>query len=135
MSDHADDAEDGVGYGRPPRHTRFQPGQSGNPRGRPRKSRNINDLITKELDTCVTITEDGKTKRITKREAIPKRLVNLAVSGDQKAIDFLIKHEKAHGRPAPFDPTENDQANLQKVLQELAAAQRNQNQGGDDDSN
>lgn len=130
----SDDADDVVGYGRPPRHTRFKRGRSGNPRGRPRKSRNINELITKELDTTVTITEDGKRKRITKREAIPKRLVTSALNGDAKALDYLIKHEEAHGRPTPFDATQNDHANLQKALQELVTTQGDQRQGGSDES-
>ena len=39
-----------VGYGKPPQHTRFKPGQSGNARGRPRKSKELNKLIQAELD-------------------------------------------------------------------------------------
>jgi hypothetical protein len=48
-----------VGYGKPPRHTRFAKGQSGNPRGRPRGAKNFNTLLEEALDEPVTVTENG----------------------------------------------------------------------------
>ena len=45
--------DDKVGYCRPPKHSRFKPGQSGNPRGRPRKNRSIEAMIKRELDQTV----------------------------------------------------------------------------------
>ncbi len=38
-----------VGYGKPPRHTRFQPGRSGNPRGRPKDTKNLKTDLIEEL--------------------------------------------------------------------------------------
>ena len=70
-----------VGYGKPPKHTQFKPGQSGNPRGRPKKTKNVDALLEKELDTQVTLQEGGQPIRITKREAIIKQYINLAIIG------------------------------------------------------
>src|SRR5215472_13361203 len=65
-----------VGYGKPPRHTRFKKGQSGNPRGRPRDSKNLKTLLNDALDEPVVVTEEGRRRKITKREAIVTQLVN-----------------------------------------------------------
>ena len=74
----------------PPRDTRFQKGQSGNPGGRPRKERDFAKLVEQELDEIVTGSENGVPTRITKRQFIAKRLVNDAAKGDMKAIDRVI---------------------------------------------
>lgn len=79
-----------IGYGRPPKSTRFKPGQSGNPHGRPKGSTNLETLLTKALDAKVTIETQNGTKRITKREAIALKLVNQALSGDPKSIQTLL---------------------------------------------
>ena len=79
-----------VGYGRPPEHTRFKPGQSGNPRGRPKGAMNLETLLDKALDAKVTMETQNGTKRITKREAIMLKWVNQALSGDSKSIQALL---------------------------------------------
>ena len=52
-----------VGYKRPPLHTRFRKGQSGNPRGRPRGSKNFSTLLTEALNEPVVVTEDGRRRK------------------------------------------------------------------------
>src|SRR5215469_15592455 len=51
-----------VGYGKPPRHTRFKKGQSGNPRGRPCGSKNLKTLLSEALSEPVIITENGRSQ-------------------------------------------------------------------------
>jgi Family of unknown function (DUF5681) len=79
-----------VGYGRPPIGKRFRPGQSGNPRGRPRGARNVNAVIAAALGERVAVTENGKRHRITKLEAAVKQLVNRAASGEARATQLLL---------------------------------------------
>ena len=50
-----------VGYGRPPEETRFKPGQSGNPKGRSKGSKNFSTHFEEELSQQVTLVENGKT--------------------------------------------------------------------------
>ena len=57
-----------VGYKKPPLHTRFKKGQSGNPRGRPKGSKNFSTLLAEALNEPVIVAEDGKRRRISKRE-------------------------------------------------------------------
>lgn len=79
-----------VGYGKPPRETRFRKGRSGNPRGRPRGSRNFASLIEEALAEPVIITENGRRKKATKLQAIVKQVVNKAAQGDHRSIQLLI---------------------------------------------
>src|ERR1700675_493615 len=100
MSDHETDYS--VGYGKPRQHARFHKGQSGNPRGRPKGSRNLSTLMAKALNEPVVISENGKRKRITTREAVLKQLVNKATSGDPKAIQLLLGEiRQLEGREPP----------------------------------
>ena len=88
-----------VGFSKPPRSTQFKPGQSGNPAGRPHGAKNFATALEDELRAPVTVTENGKRKRISKREVIAKHLVNKAASGDLKAIPLLlneIRYREGH---------------------------------------
>jgi len=78
-----------VGYGKPPRHPGFPKGRSGNPKGRPKGSKNFATLLAEALDEKVQVTEDGKRRRVTKRELVIKQLVNKSASADLRAIKQL----------------------------------------------
>ena len=87
----ADELDYVVGKGKPPKHTRFKKGQSGNPRGRRRGYKNVATLFTEVLNEKVAVTENGKRKIITKLEATIKQLVNKAASGDHRAMNLLLR--------------------------------------------
>ena len=79
-----------VGYGKPPRHTRFKKGQSGNPRGRPSGSKNLSTLLTEALNEVVIVAENGGRRKITKRQAIITQLVNQSAKADWRATKILL---------------------------------------------
>ena len=79
-----------VGYGKPPEHSRFQAGQSGNPKGRPKGCLNLATTVNRALQEKVVITENGRRKSLTKLEVAIKGLVNRAVKGDAKAMQQLL---------------------------------------------
>ena len=97
--DHDRAGEDGsyiVGYRRPPVSSQFVRGRSGNPKGRPKGSKNMLTLITAELESRVTVTENGKRRSLTKRQVVARQLVNQAAAGSLKAIPMLLGHALAH---------------------------------------
>jgi len=79
-----------VGYSKPPVHTRFQKGRSGNPKGRPRGKKNMSTLLSAALDAAIIVVENGRRKKITKREAIVTQLVNKSASADLKATQIVL---------------------------------------------
>jgi hypothetical protein len=121
------DAE-AVGYCRPPTHSRFKQGQSGNPRGRPKGSRSLAAIIQDELSTKATVRDGGRERRLAKRQIVARRLVNSAVGGDLKSIDKLVKldegplHQRGHRRagadamPASVEVTEGDRDILAEFM-------------------
>lgn len=97
-------ANERVGYGRPPMMTRFRPGQSGNPRGRPKGARNLSTIVAAALSERVAINENGRRRRITKFEATVKQLVNRAASGEARSTQLLLALVQANeARPAQQD--------------------------------
>ena len=108
-----DDTEYSVGFMKPPRHTQFKPGQSGNPHGRPKKTDTVADVLRKELNSRITVVKDGKRRRLPMLRAIIKQNLNLAAKGDSKAFGNLLKALKAH-RPDGGD-------NLNVLAQEFRA--------------
>lgn len=120
-----------VGYGKPPQKTRFQAGQSGNPKGLPKGVKNFATAIEQELNTRVPVKENGQRKIISKRAAVAKQLINKAVGGDLKAIQPLISITSQHERQAaadaagsgaePFAAPEDTMV-METILQRLRAA-------------
>jgi hypothetical protein len=83
-----------VGYKRPPKATRFQKGQSGNAKGRPKGAKNFATVLNTELNARITVTENGVRKTISKREATIKHVVNKAASGHLPAAKMLLDQER-----------------------------------------
>lgn len=79
-----------VGYGRPPKQTRFQPGTSGNPRGRPKGTKNAATMANAALDQKIPVTEKGMRRHMTVREVAFRRLAEKAIAGDLKTLAFLL---------------------------------------------
>src|SRR5271169_4878511 len=93
-----------VGYKKPPLHTRFKKCQSGNPRGRPRGSKNLATLLIEALDKLVVVTENGKRRKIAKRELGIAQLVNKLAMADPHATRILLGLLQEIERRAPPAP-------------------------------
>ena len=110
-----------VGYGKPPRHTRFKKGQSGNPR--PPGAKNLATLLTEALNERVIVAENEGRRKITKREAIITQLVNRSAKADLRAIKILldiIQDIERRTEPASPETSAFSEAD-EKVLEQLRA--------------
>jgi Family of unknown function (DUF5681) len=88
-----------VGYGHPPKSTRFQPGRSGNPKGRPPNKKLPTALVgLRVLSEMINVTEGGKPRKISKFEAIFRRAVNDALNGT-KGLKPLLDFCKTFNVP------------------------------------
>ena len=85
-----------VGYGRPPRHTQFKPGQSGNPKGRPKQNKSLPALLKDTLFRRVTINDKGKRRKVPYIEAFLDRLAHMSVNGDPRARHDLLDLIKSY---------------------------------------
>lgn len=96
-----------VGYRNPPVHTRFKPGQSGNPSGRRKGSQNLKTLFNKILNEEVSLREGERVKKISKAEAVLRGVVVGALRGDTRSLAMLLRMaEQAGGFQDPSEITE-----------------------------
>jgi len=79
-----------VGYGRPPRNSQWKRGQSGNPGGQP-KQKSLHDEFRSVLRTKITITKNGKQRRITTKRALAEKLYMDAMQGQATARKLVVK--------------------------------------------
>ena len=79
-----------VGYGKPPKHARFQPGRSGNPRGRPKGTKNLKTDLMEELGEKIVIREGDRSQKVSKQRALLKSVVNRAIKGDARATAIAL---------------------------------------------
>jgi hypothetical protein len=87
-----------VGYGRPPKHTRFQKGTSGNSKGRPRKPLDFDHELIRESEAFMTITENGRPKRVSKHNVALKQLMKQAMTGNILPLDSILRIAKRHSK-------------------------------------
>jgi hypothetical protein len=87
-----------VGYCSPPVHSRFKPGQSGNPSGRARGSQNLKTLFNKVLDEEISLRDGADVKKITKAEAIIRGVLVGALKGDARNVAILFRLAEQAGQ-------------------------------------
>jgi Family of unknown function (DUF5681) len=80
-----------VGYGKPPVHSRFKPGTSGNPQGRPKRSRNLRTIIQEALTKTIKVREGDEIRSISKLEGVVLRQVESALKGNDRAALATLK--------------------------------------------
>jgi hypothetical protein len=90
-----------VGFGRPPASSQFQPGESGNPKGRPKGARNASSMARDALERTTTVKVKGTWRTMTVRKAAYLRVSEKAAAGDAKALDYLLALESEERAPGP----------------------------------
>ena len=114
-----------VGYKRPPQHTRFQPGVSGNPSGRRKGSKSIRSIFEKILGEEISLREGSVTKKITKAEAVVRSLVISAMKGDSRSQQNLFRLAEQIGQfvepPAPLQRIERVIVDPRDMRRDLVA--------------
>ena len=85
-----------IGYGHPPLHTRIKPGERRNPRGRPKGTRNYKTILQEIAYETHTITEDGKSRRVSTIELVLMSLKNLAMNRNVRAFRLMQDFEQRY---------------------------------------
>jgi len=82
--------DDAIGYGRPPKHGQFKKGHSGNPKGRPKGTKNLKTDLAEELSEQILVREGAQSKRISKQRGMVKALLAKAIKGDTRAANTVL---------------------------------------------
>jgi hypothetical protein len=119
-----------VGYGKPPTHSRFRPGHSGNPAGRRKGMRNLMTDVQRTLKVPVSVKEGGRSRKISTQEGALLVLREKALKGDARSLDRLIElasrfNNESSETIAPALSTE-DQAILAAYAADVAATAVNE---------
>jgi uncharacterized membrane protein len=104
MTDKHDDEsheDDKVGYKKPPKKHKFKPGQSGNPKGRPKGTHNFKTDLVATLRMSTPVTQDGKRRQISTQQAVLFRLREKALKGDSRALDRFVELARHYNDDAP----------------------------------
>ena len=118
-----------VGFRRPPKSSRFRKGQSGNPRGRPKGTRNLRTDLEDELAERIPVRESGTERRLSKQRAMLKGLIARAIRGDTRAVGLalgLMSRILDQEEPALDDVplTDDDEAVLDAFTNKILSEQK-----------
>jgi hypothetical protein len=116
----AERTKNGAGYGKPPVHSRFKKGESGNPHGRPKAVPSFKSDLLQELQDPHPVHEDGQVTTVTKQRALVKSLTAAALNNDMRAANMLLALMRHYGvgsdEPAQEDADLEDLDALQTYI-------------------
>lgn len=90
MTDHHDEDDYEVGYGKPPKKHQWKKGQSGNPAGRPPDDRHLKRVLRDIMTEDIEITENGQKFTVSKQDALLRLIYSKAMNGDRLCAKLLI---------------------------------------------
>src|SRR5215831_17936741 len=105
MTDETSDDGFTVGYKKPPQHSRFQPGRSGNPRGKQKGIRNLGSDVKRTLEVPVRLNEQGRARRVSTQEAALLRLREKALKGDARSLDRFLELAQTFNSTSDLTPS------------------------------
>jgi hypothetical protein len=108
-----------VGYGKPPKSTRFQPGQSGNPSGRSKVRASYAALTRRELDKTITLGRGDKSVTMTKRQVIAARFRQAIKAGDVEAFKLAMLIDQDPASDEPIDQEKESKLFWKRARKEL----------------
>lgn len=113
-----------VGYGRPPRTHQFKPGQSGNPKGRPRGAKGEDTIFRGVINTKVPMSLRGRVRRVPLLEAVWMRIADDALKGNSKAATLLINRSRSLDLTTPThgELDQDDRLVLQTYYRQVEAS-------------
>ena len=115
--------EEEIGYGKPPAHSRFKKGTSGNPKGRRKGTKNLRTDLTEELAERIAVHEGTRAIKISKQRAIVKTLIAKTLKGDARAATTLTNMmyrvlDLANQTAALEEPLDSDEREILAALEE-----------------
>ncbi|MGB7189863.1 MAG: DUF5681 domain-containing protein [Acidobacteriaceae bacterium] len=122
-----------VGFKKPPKHTRFRGGVSGNPQGRPKGAKSVSGVLAKLCREQITVTINGKTRSLSSLDALLLRLRANALSGDAKASREFFNLLRLFPKPmetvtVSSATSERDEAALKSFIERLRNSETEEGQ-------
>jgi hypothetical protein len=110
-----------VGYGKPPKQHQYQPGESGNSKGRPKGAKSTSTLLCETLDRKIDVRTGATVRKVSVREAILIRLAEAALKGNIKSAQLLLQRydiATETAKPNVVDPDQYE--TVEEVIEALA---------------
>lgn len=111
-----DDKDYEIGYGKPPKHSQYKPGQSGNPKGKPKKNRTLQEEVRDILNAKVPVTINGKKTYVTKRQLLLEQILNAAINKNPTMTRLAMPLLKLADDAPEFEVLPEDEKALNALL-------------------
>ncbi len=129
----SDDYE--VGFRKPPKASQFKTGQSGNPKGRPKGTRNLRSDLLDELQEPVLIREGASSTQVSKQRAMVKRLFAMAINGNTRAmniaLNLMLRVVEPYSEDDPGEPLDEQEREILETLQARLAKRLRASEGAE----